>query len=261
MPERDYLDYQDYQRDDPYNWDGHPQNPNLYAPPVPWDTMPPPAGTTPQPTTPPTTTGGGKTPQQIEAEGREYDRQHGLIGGYMLDGRWVNGSPSSSGPKTNTEGETNPLLPSDGTEPPPFNWSQFHPTPFSSKYGAYTPTTMAEAESDPGYQFSRDQGRKTLENSAAGRGVLRTGGTLKDILEYGNKFAEQNYSSVDNRRFRNWGANTDNEFRTYDVNYRGEKDSFDALHDSERLSFSDAYQRWKSKLDSLTQITTAGLNS
>lgn len=238
--------------EDPNVW-GNPYEP----PPI---TIPPVTTAPTTPVTPTTTGGGGKTPAQIEAEGREYDRQHGLIGGYMMDGQWVNGSPY--GGHVDTGGDGSPrTLDMSGSEPPPFNWSRFAPTPFTSRFGPYTPTTLAEAESDPGYAFARDQGRKTLENSAAGRGVLRTGGTLKDILEYGNRFAQQNYESVDNRRFRNWGANVDNEFRAYDTNYRGEKDAFDATHDAERLTFADQYNRWKSKLDALTNLSVAGLNS
>jgi hypothetical protein len=47
------------------------EGPGIANAPLP---TPPPSTTTPPPTT---TTGGTKTPQQIEAEGREYDRQHG----------------------------------------------------------------------------------------------------------------------------------------------------------------------------------------
>lgn len=271
---------------DPRNYDPNVDGYNPYVDPNVWGdpnpyvnpyegpgsaNAPPPT----PPTTPPATTTGGKTPEQIEAEGREYDRQHGLIGGYMLNGVWVNGSPSSTNAHTDTNGGTG-LSGFDTSEPAPFNWSQFTPTPFS--YASYVPTfgpfsapSMQEAESDPGYQFARDQGRKTLENSAAGRGVLRTGGTLKDILEYGNKFGEQNYNSVFNRKYQTWQGNNewdrnnyvtnrDTAFGVYDRNYRGQKDSFDALHDSESRTFADQYNRWRDKLNSLTQIATAGAN-
>src|SRR5687767_10618656 len=39
--------------------------------------------------------------------------------------------------------------------------------------------TFEEAQKEPGYQFRLDSGRNALEGSAAARGVLRTGGTLK----------------------------------------------------------------------------------
>jgi hypothetical protein len=257
MPERDYSnDYDDWLRAGGFEGTGQ------QAPPIPdGDPYAPPTAPVAAPVAPPAAN--GRRPRaEVEAEGRAYDQQNGLIGGYYdeLTGQWVNGSPGTKGGGDYGGGEGNPYEmmgpPSEST----FNWTRFAPAPFVSQIGFYRPTTPQEAENDPGYQFARDQGRKTLENSAAGRGVLRTGGTLKDILEYGNKFAEQNYQSVDNRRFRNWGANTDLEFRTYDTNYRGQKDAFDAVRDSERLTFADQYNRWRDRLNSLTNIATAGAN-
>ena len=59
--------------------------------------------------------------------------------------------------------------------------------------------TAAGLEADPGYQFRLGSGREALERSAAARGVLRTGGTLKDLLEYGQKFGSQEYEGAYNR--------------------------------------------------------------
>lgn len=66
--------------------------------------------------------------------------------------------------------------------------------------------TFEAAQNEPGYQFRLDAGRKALERGAAARGVLRTGGTLKDILEYGQNFGAQEYSNVFNRALQAYGA-------------------------------------------------------
>jgi len=66
--------------------------------------------------------------------------------------------------------------------------------------------TFAEAQQEPGYEFRLGTGRSALENSAAARGVLRTGGTLKDILEYGQNFGAQEYSNVFNRALQAYGT-------------------------------------------------------
>ena len=58
------------------------------------------------------------------------------------------------------------------------------PVPF----GMPTATDMA---ADPGYQFRLQQGQEALERSGAARGVTRTGGTLKDIVDYGQRAASQ----------------------------------------------------------------------
>ena len=68
---------------------------------------------------------------------------------------------------------------------------------------------------DPSYQFRLGEGQKALERSAAGRGVLRTGGTLKDILSYGQNFASQEYGNIFDRAARN-----------YDYQYRAARDEW-----------------------------------
>jgi hypothetical protein len=171
---------------------------------------------------------------------------------------------------------------------PSFNWPTFAPPAYESPgafkprhdtftYQDFTAPTMQEAENEPGYQFSRDQGRKALETSAAARGILRSGGTLKDILEYGNKFAEQNYGNVFNRNQSVWGANRQNaldKFTTeygidrdvYDryaadignknqYNYRSAWDSFSALDSQRKFELTDALERWKSQLGALTSLS------
>jgi hypothetical protein len=74
---------------------------------------------------------------------------------------------------------------------------------------------MQDALNEPGYQFRLQGGSDALERSAAARGTLRTGGTLKDVLEYGQNFATQEYGNVFNRALQG-----------YDRNYRGAYDAF-----------------------------------
>ena len=78
--------------------------------------------------------------------------------------------------------------------------------------------TFEEAQAEPGYEFRLSSGRDALERSAAARGTLRTGGTLKDILEYGQQFGAQEYSNVFNRALQ-----------TYGTKYQGAKDEYAPL--------------------------------
>lgn len=73
----------------------------------------------------------------------------------------------------------------------------------------------AEAMNEPGYQFRLNSGRNALERSAAARGVLRSGSTLTDLLEYGQNFGAQEYANVFNRALQG-----------YDRNYRSAWDAF-----------------------------------
>lgn len=59
--------------------------------------------------------------------------------------------------------------------------------------------TLADFQQDPGYQFRMDQGTQALERSAAARGGLLNGGTLKALSRYGQDFASGEYSNAYNR--------------------------------------------------------------
>ena len=63
----------------------------------------------------------------------------------------------------------------------------------------YTPFGMPQFEADPGYQFRMSEGLKALERSAASRGILQSGGTLKDITRFGQDAASQEYQNAFNR--------------------------------------------------------------
>lgn len=68
---------------------------------------------------------------------------------------------------------------------------------------------------DPGYQFRLQSGTNALQNSAAAKGVTRTGGTLKDLIEYGQNFASNEYGDAYNRALQ-----------AFDRKYQGMHDSF-----------------------------------
>lgn len=85
---------------------------------------------------------------------------------------------------------------------------QFTYTPFRAP-------TMQDAQNEPGYAFRIKAGQDALERSAAAKGHLRTGGTLQNLLEYGQDFAAGEYQNVYNRAL---GA--------YDRQYRAEHDAY-----------------------------------
>jgi hypothetical protein len=65
------------------------------------------------------------------------------------------------------------------------------------KYGRDFGT--ADFEADPGYAFRQSEGMKALERSAAARGSLMSGSTLKGIQRYGQDLASQEYTNAFNR--------------------------------------------------------------
>ena len=58
---------------------------------------------------------------------------------------------------------------------------------------------MADYQADPGYAFRLSEGMKGLQNSAAARGLLSSGSTLKGITDYSQGMASQEYGNAYNR--------------------------------------------------------------
>jgi hypothetical protein len=69
-------------------------------------------------------------------------------------------------------------------------------TPLATEY---TPFGMQQFQQDPGYAFRMSEGMKGLERSAAARGGLLSGATLKGIQRYGQDMASQEYQNAFNR--------------------------------------------------------------
>lgn len=63
----------------------------------------------------------------------------------------------------------------------------------------YTPFGMQQFQADPGYAFRMAEGMKGLERSAAARGGLLSGATLRGIQNYGQDLASQEYQNAFNR--------------------------------------------------------------
>lgn len=156
----------------------------------------------------------------------------------------------------------------------------FDPGPAFS-YKDFSAPTGEDVLKDPSFQFRLDQGRKALEASAAGKGTLRSGGSLKDLLSYGQNFASQEYGNVFNRALQEYDTNRHNAFDTYNTGYQGRKDQygfgadrannlnsfntnnaqfdFNGRQRQAEQEFQDLYNRWAKQGDWLSTYSTAGL--
>lgn len=244
MAEREYDDYDDGEIYG--NMPGAPPSP--FTPPTPTTT---PTSTT----TPPPTTGGGKTPAQIEAEGREYDRQRGLIGGYMMNGVWVNGSPGTGGGVGGPGGfgaaGTNP---NDGFQWPTYNGQRFNYQDFGG-FKPFKPPTGDEVLNDPVLQAQLKEGNNRIKQDRAFRGILNTGDTLRDIFDWTSNRVklgahdawDRSFKTYDiNERqnpFNTWSANKGLALDTFDRNSKQFKDEFDYNQ------YMPAQAKWKQNFD------------
>jgi hypothetical protein len=67
------------------------------------------------------------------------------------------------------------------------------------KLAPYQSFGMQQFQADPGYGFRMSEGMKALERSAAARGLLQSGGTLKDITRFGQNLASAEYENAFSR--------------------------------------------------------------
>lgn len=63
----------------------------------------------------------------------------------------------------------------------------------------YKNFSMSDFQADPGYSFRMSEGMKGLERSAAARGGLLSGATLKGIQRFGQDLGSQEYMNAFNR--------------------------------------------------------------
>ena len=126
-----------------------------------------------------------------------------------------------------------PWVPSSPFRPPAYEGA----TPFQQDaYQAaapFTGPTAADMTADPGYQFRLQQGQEALERSGAARGVTNTGGTLRNILDYGQQAASQEYGNVFGRQRDVYDLNERNRFNAYQANFGNAMDAY-AMNEANR---------------------------
>lgn len=92
-------------------------------------------------------------------------------------------------------------------------------TPWNTPFNA--PTGLTE-QNDPGFQARLKLGQQTLENSAASRGGLLAGGTAKDLTNYAQDFASNEYGNV-------YGRAVDQYQRAYNIFQNNQANTYNRL--------------------------------
>lgn len=104
--------------------------------------------------------------------------------------------------------------------------------------------TLASAQNEPGYAFARDEGLGALQASAAAKGHLRTGGTLKDITAWANRFGEQNYGNVYNRALGTFDRLYQGSVEAYKSKYQGALDEYDRKYRASLAEYAPLLTEW-----------------
>lgn len=169
---------------------------------------------------------------QLEQQQRQYDqdradlapyRSVGTGALYTLSNLLGIADPTGGGSDWNAYLQSNPdvlagynaLSPAEKERfPTAADYAQFHYQNFgrnegrsvTSSYANPSETgilsksfTMDDYKADPGYQFRLDQGNRGIEASAAARGGVLSGGTLKALARYNQDAASQEYGAAYNR--------------------------------------------------------------
>ena len=241
------------------------------APGTPFPTAPGTGSTGTTPTTGGTPAEGSVDPQTGLTYKTRKDGTFGLVGpgtGYQLDGTpypaygtaadgtspgqlasYGSGSLASLG--SYSSGSPYPAFNSTFhfpgvTDAPAFNAPKFAYEDFKAP-GPFVKPTAADAAAEPGYQFRLGQGTQTLENSAAARGVLRSGGTLKGLEEYGQNFASNEYQNVYNRAASEYDRMFGNKLDVYKTNYGVGRDVFDRTYQGARDEYAPGFATWNAR--------------
>jgi hypothetical protein len=71
----------------------------------------------------------------------------------------------------------------------------------------FSAPTEGQAQATPGYQFTLNQGLKSVQNSAAARGLGVSGAALKGAATYTTGLADSTYNDVFNRALQTFNTN------------------------------------------------------
>lgn len=196
----------------------------------------------------------------------------GQVGGDQgyWEGRFMQpeGTPDPSQPPgTNTPGATpNPLgdpnaLATYMTDSPLLKpWTVPFSYPDWQAPAAFTAPTDVTEQNDPGYQFRAQQGQQAIDRSAAARGTLLTGGTLKDLEQFGQDYGSGEYQNVYNRALQNYTTDYNSSLTDWTTNYNKASQGYAQAYNIFSNNQSNQYNRI-ANLAGLGQVAASQLGS
>jgi hypothetical protein len=110
--------------------------------------------------------------------------------------------------------------------------------------------SMGDFTADPGYQFRLQQGQQALDRSASARGGMFSGRAAKDLMNYGQGAASQEYGNVYNRKF--------NEFQTNRANTLNPLQSLSGMAQTSSNTLGNAASNYGTNVGN-TLTSTAGM--
>ena len=201
---------------------------------------------------------GSKKSKLVFPNGQEFQavRSAGIGGG--IGPAWDDLS-SGAGSSGGTFGAAVPWAGLGGPILQPWE-QQFQPgaetnlQPWNTPFVARDPSQIAN---DPAYQFQLQQGLQGIERSAAAKGTLLTGGTLKAITGYGQGLASQYNDKYYGRDVGEYDMNRAN----YMMNQNTAKDLYGRQLGQYGLARENFYANQDRPFDKLYKLSTLGLSA
>jgi hypothetical protein len=109
--------------------------------------------------------------------------------------------------------------------------------PWTQQFTA--PTGITE-QNDPGYQARLQLADQGIQTSAAAQGTAYSGGTLKDIANYNQTFASQEYGNVYNRALTDYNT----ALQGYQQNYNTAAQQYNQKYSQYLNGYNQAYQSY-----------------
>jgi len=119
--------------------------------------------------------------------------------------------------------------------------------------GEFKAPTADSIYQDPAFKFRMDEGRRALENSKAAAGVLNSGGTLADVLNYGQQAASQEYSNIWNRDWSKYAQDWNNAYQMWSGNGTLANTKYNAAKDTANTNYSRQWQNYLTARDTFYQ--------
>ena len=128
-----------------------------------------------------------------------------IIGGAMLGSALLGASASSKAAKTQERAAAEGAAAEERMFnrqvelQEPFRQAGVNALPELIQASRYTPFGMEQFQQDPGYGFRLKEGLRALEGSAAQRGGLLSGNTMRGLTRYGQELGSQEFTNAFNR--------------------------------------------------------------
>jgi hypothetical protein len=174
----------------------------------------------------PTHAGGLLSDDKLTYQGSMFDigSSLGSSGGRWFTDFLTVGGEGDDGPAPgplNFDGSLTAPFTEGFVRPPPANYLDLpvYEKPPAFSYPDFQIPDFNTVLNDPGYKFRLGEGTRAINNTAAARGSLYTGGTFKGLQDYAQNFASGEAQNVYDRAAQGYTLNRSNAAANYMTNY------------------------------------------